>query len=139
MNLPPAIEYCGKKQVLVSYEGNRTPLDGAAVPDTHNISSLRAEAMGTPSTAHFVARAWRITGLRSKAFWSADDVDLPWVTDFERGFLDVKDELLALRGRGGFQARKQLYCGCHPFGPEGGGQFVQVGHGRGNIGLVHLV
>lgn len=44
-----------------------------------------------------------ITGLRSKAFWSADDFDLPWVTDFENGFLDVREELLALRGRGGFQ------------------------------------
>lgn len=28
---------------------------------------------------------------------------MPWLTDFEKGFLGVKDELWALRGRGGFQ------------------------------------
>lgn len=40
-------------------------------------------------------------GLRSKAFWSHED--LPWMADFEKGFDDVRKELLALRGRGGFQ------------------------------------
>lgn len=49
-------------------------------------------------------RAWQsrqLEGLRSKAFWGAEE--LPWMTDFEKGFHDVRDELLALRGRGGFQ------------------------------------
>eukprot|EP00752_Nemacystus_decipiens_P012112 g10737.t1 len=44
-----------------------------------------------------------IPGLRSKAFWSADGFDLPWVADFEKGFIHVREELLALRGSGGFQ------------------------------------
>lgn len=47
-------------------------------------------------------------GLRSKAFWSAEDFDSPWVTAFQKGFLDVKEELLALRGRGGFQVRATM-------------------------------
>lgn len=42
-------------------------------------------------------------GLRSKAFWGSEE--LPWLTDFENGFEDVKTEFLALRGRGGFQVR----------------------------------
>ncbi|CAM9526414.1 unnamed protein product, partial [Hapterophycus canaliculatus] len=44
-----------------------------------------------------------IPGLRPRAFWSADDFDAPWVTKFVDGFKDVREELLALRGRGGFQ------------------------------------
>ncbi|CAN0188017.1 unnamed protein product, partial [Laminaria digitata] len=42
-----------------------------------------------------------IPGLRSKAFWSHGD--LPWMADLEKGFDDVGKELLALRGRRGFQ------------------------------------
>eukprot|EP00904_Undaria_pinnatifida_P007064 jgi/Undpi1/3488/HiC_scaffold_16.g06860.m1 len=42
-----------------------------------------------------------IPGLRSKAFWSREE--LPWVADFEKGFDNVRKELVALRGRGGFQ------------------------------------
>lgn len=49
-----------------------------------------------------------IEGLRSKAFWSAEDFDLPWVAAFQEGFLDVKEELLALRGRGRFQVRATM-------------------------------
>lgn len=45
-------------------------------------------------------------GLRSKAFWSHEE--LPWAADLEKGFDDVRKELLALRGRGGFQVGYDL-------------------------------
>lgn len=34
---------------------------------------------------------------------------MPWIADFERGFPDVKEELLSLRGRGGFQVLVKKY------------------------------
>ncbi|CAM9536759.1 unnamed protein product [Scytosiphon promiscuus] len=44
-----------------------------------------------------------IPGLRSKAFWSAEEFKEPWVAELEEGFRDAREELLTLRGRGGFQ------------------------------------
>lgn len=65
--------------------------------------------MGKPFTSR--CSQLETTDLRSKAFWLADDFDLPWVTDFEKGFLDVREELLALRGRERVQVRKTfIFC-----------------------------
>ncbi|CAM9598799.1 unnamed protein product [Ectocarpus sp. 4 AP-2014] len=68
------------------------------------LNSFGSSAISTPASSKWQAGCPEIIpGLRSKAFWSAEDFDFPWVTDFEKGFRDVREELLALRGRRGFQ------------------------------------
>ncbi|CAM9775442.1 unnamed protein product, partial [Ectocarpus fasciculatus] len=68
------------------------------------LNSFGSSGTSTPASSKWQAGCPEIIpGLRSKAFWSAEDFDLPWVTDFEKGFHDVRGELLALRGQRGFQ------------------------------------
>ncbi|CAN0139059.1 unnamed protein product, partial [Ectocarpus sp. 13 AM-2016] len=68
------------------------------------LNSFGSSGISTPASSKWQAGCPEIIpGLRSKAFWSAEDFDFPWVTNFEKGFRDVREELLALRGRRGFQ------------------------------------
>lgn len=93
----------------------RIKLDGAQEAQRYILSSpvpsLRHASFEPPPSKRLLCLPYLLPrrkkyvvadeGLRSKAFWSHED--LPWMVDFEKGFDDVRKELLALRGRGGFQ------------------------------------